>query len=73
MIVLGHQNRFIVLLKHSVLVFHIIDDLNFVFVDWSDGETIFLQGRKKATLVGNNLPIRLSKSSPVGSVERDML
>ena len=73
LIVLGHRKRVIVLPKHSVLVLHIIDDLNFVLVDWPDEETILLQSSVEATLRANNLPIRRSKSSLVGSVERNMM
>lgn len=73
-ILLLHQASGIVKLNtFSVLVLHIIDDLNFVFVDWPDDLVSNFQASLTSLLSRNFLPLHKEKSSPTGVIERDVL
>ena len=56
-----------------VLVMHIIDDLNFVLSNWPESEAIRLQRTVEEFMLRNYLPIKRSKSSPIGTIETKSL
>lgn len=65
--VLLHKHKGIVeLTKKTVLVLHIIDDLNLVLVGWPNEETARLQHTIESVLSQNQLPVKRSKSFPLG-------
>lgn len=66
----SHQAGIIQLSQGDGLLMHIIDDVNFVCSSWLPAEVTALHDTCFKVFTGNGLPIKISKSLPVGSIER---
>lgn len=57
----------------SVLVLHIIEDLNFVLSRWPDSEPIPLQAWIEQVITQKSFPVKRCKSSALGMIEKKIL